>query len=126
MQVPPLGVLDPAEVRPPVLRFPFEAGDRLLLYTDGVIEARDNWGVFYPLADRLPQCAVADDPADVLERVHEDVRRHVGRQLGDDAAMLLLQYEPLAQPWVLPPEASTAYVALHKVGRPRGGAPAER
>jgi serine phosphatase RsbU (regulator of sigma subunit) len=125
VRVPPLGVLDPSEVSPPVLRFPFADGDRLLLYTDGVIEARDSWGVFYPLAERLPDCAVADDPADVLERVHEDVRRHVGRQLGDDAAMLLLQYEPLAQSWPVTPEAATAYVALHKVGRPRGGASEE-
>jgi serine phosphatase RsbU (regulator of sigma subunit) len=95
--VPPLGVLEPAAVCPPVLRFRFEDGDRLLLYTDGVIEARDRWGVFYPLADRLQDCAVDDDPADVLERVHEDVRRHVGRLPGgDDAAMLLLQFEPVA------------------------------
>ena len=117
--VPPLGVLQPAEVCPPVLRFRFEENDRLLLYTDGVIEARDRWGVFYPLADRLQDCAVDDNPADVLERVHEDVRRHVGHQPGgDDAAMLLLQYEPVMQP--------RAGVALplplpsHGIGRPRG------
>ncbi|WP_329567379.1 PP2C family protein-serine/threonine phosphatase [Kitasatospora sp. NBC_01266] len=91
--VPPLGVLDPADVAPPVQRVPFEPGDRVLLFTDGVIEARDRAGRFYPLAERLPGCA-AGGPVDVLERLHADVVRHVGRQLGDDAAMLLLQYEP--------------------------------
>jgi serine phosphatase RsbU (regulator of sigma subunit) len=115
--VPPLGVLEPAEVCPPVLRFRFEDSDRLLLYTDGVIEARDRWGVFYPLADRLQDCAVDDDPADVLERVHEDVRRHVGRLPGgDDAAMLLLQFEPVAQP------RAGAAPSLHRIAPPRGGA----
>ncbi|MDH6116491.1 PP2C family protein-serine/threonine phosphatase [Kitasatospora sp. GAS204B] len=92
--VPPLGVLDPADVAPPVQRVPFEPGDRVLLFTDGVIEARDRAGRFYPLAERLPGCA-AGGPVDVLDRLHADVVRHVGRQLGDDAAMLLLQYEPV-------------------------------
>nr|WP_134001088.1 PP2C family protein-serine/threonine phosphatase [Streptomyces sp. 846.5] len=92
--VPPLGVLEPGEVDPPVLELPLHDGDRILLFTDGVIEARDRWGTFYPLVDRLPAVAVAEDPADLLEQLHEDIRRHVGRQLGDDAAMLLLQYAP--------------------------------
>ncbi|MGW3039068.1 PP2C family protein-serine/threonine phosphatase [Kitasatospora sp. NPDC001159] len=91
--VPPLGVLDPADVHPPVHRVPLQGGDRVLLFTDGVIEARDRSGAFYPLAERLPRCADGH-PADVLQRLHEDVVRHVGRQLGDDAAMLLLQYDP--------------------------------
>lgn len=99
--VPPLGVLDPADVRPPVQRVPFEPGDRVLLFTDGVIEARDRAGLFYPLAERLPHCAVGG-PVDVLRRLHADVVRHVGKQLGDDAAMLLLQYEPVAGPSQLP------------------------
>lgn len=107
--VPPLGVLDPADVRPPVHRVALRGGDRVLLFTDGVIEARDRAGVFYPLADRLPRCA-AGRPADVLERLHEDVVRHVGRQLGDDAAMLLLQYEPPGGP-ALPHQGG---LALHQ------------
>lgn len=92
--VPPLGVLEPGEVDPPVLELPLHDGDRILLFTDGVIEARDRWGTFYPLVDRLSAVAATDDPADLLEQLHEDIRRHVGRQLGDDAAMLLLQYAP--------------------------------
>jgi len=93
--VPPLGVLDPADVCPPVQRVKVRPGDRVLLFTDGVIEARDHRGAFYPLADRLPHCAVGG-PVEVLHRLHDDVVRHVGRKLGDDAAMLLLQYEPVA------------------------------
>ncbi|MFI5532810.1 PP2C family protein-serine/threonine phosphatase [Kitasatospora sp. NPDC051853] len=95
--VPPLGVLDPADVRPPVQRLTVAPGDRILLYTDGVIEARDHRGAFYPLAERLPYCAVGS-PAEVLRRLHEDVVRHVGHKLGDDAAMLLLHHEPVQLP----------------------------
>ncbi|MFF4649696.1 PP2C family protein-serine/threonine phosphatase [Streptomyces sp. NPDC001380] len=100
--VPPLGVLPPESVRPPVRCTAFLPGDRVLLYTDGVIEARDGRGRFYPLLDRLPGCARTGGPGEVLDRVHEDVVRHVGRQLGDDAAMLLLQYEPVVVPEQLP------------------------
>ncbi|MCX5210924.1 serine/threonine-protein phosphatase [Kitasatospora sp. NBC_00240] len=99
--VPPLGVLDPADVCPPVQRVRLSPGDRVLLFTDGVVEARDRAGAFYPLAERLPAHALGH-PAEVLHRVHEDVVRHVGRQLGDDAAMLLLQYDPLTPATVLP------------------------
>ncbi|GAA1411401.1 PP2C family protein-serine/threonine phosphatase [Kitasatospora putterlickiae] len=109
--VPPLGVLDPADVRPPVHRVPLIPGDRVLLFTDGVIEARDRAGAFYPLAERLPRCADGGGPVDVLRRLHEDVVRHVGRQLGDDAAMLLLQYEP-------PPAADHPQAAVTAVLAP--------
>ncbi len=107
--VPPLGVLEPEDVHPPILRLPLQEDDRLLLYTDGVIEARNSWGVFYPLAERVPDCAAADTPALVLERIHEDVRRHVGHQLGDDAAMLLLQYTPLPTTGAVAPNRSVVH-----------------
>ncbi|WP_371479654.1 PP2C family protein-serine/threonine phosphatase [Kitasatospora sp. NBC_00315] len=99
--VPPLGVLDPGDVCPPVHRVPLLPGDRVLLFTDGVIEARDRAGSFYPLAERLPDRA-RGNPAEVLRSVHEDVVRHVGKQLGDDAAMLLLQYDPVVTLHELP------------------------
>ena len=96
--VPPLGVLPAESVRPPVKRVTVQPGDRMLLYTDGVIEARNRAGLFYPLLERLPYCARTGGPAEVLDRLHLDVVKHVGRHLGDDAAMLLLQYEPVALP----------------------------
>jgi serine phosphatase RsbU (regulator of sigma subunit) len=76
-----------------VLSVPLRPGDRILLYTDGVIEARDPAGNFYPLAERLPRHG-QDDPDEALRRLNGDVRRHVGRRLADDAAMMLLQYAP--------------------------------
>jgi len=92
-RVPPLGVLAPDQVRPPVLPLRLRPGDQILLYTDGVIEARDSAGNFYPLAERLPR-QLQDDPGETLRRLNRDVLRHVGRRLDDDAAMVLLQYAP--------------------------------
>jgi len=92
-RVPPLGILPPDQVRPPVLQLRLRPGDRILLYTDGVIEARDQAGNFYPLAERLPG-QLRDDPGETLRRLNRDVLRHVGRRLDDDAALMLLQYAP--------------------------------
>ncbi|WP_370093729.1 PP2C family protein-serine/threonine phosphatase [Streptacidiphilus sp. MAP12-20] len=121
--VPPLGVLEPEDVEPPILRLTLMEEDRLLLYTDGVIEARNSWGVFYPLAERVPDCASADAPAEVLDRLHEDVRRHVGHQLGDDAAMLLLQYAPVPTPGTALAVRSVVHPrAVHDQTTPQGHA----
>ncbi|QRX95220.1 PP2C family protein-serine/threonine phosphatase [Streptomyces noursei] len=91
--VPPLGVLPPEDVRPPVLHHPVRQGDAVLLYTDGITEARDGAGRFYPLPERLATLQ-AGDPEHVLSRLHADVRAHTGGSLHDDAAALLLRYEP--------------------------------
>jgi serine phosphatase RsbU (regulator of sigma subunit) len=68
-------------------------GDALLLYTDGVTEARDSRREFYPLTDRVAKLAAVADrtPAGLLDRLREDLLRHVGAPLDDDAAMLLVQ-----------------------------------
>ncbi len=68
-------------------------GDRMLFYTDGVSEARNRSGEFFPLA----QCRTlseAGDPDQILDDLSADVLRHVGHALDDDAAMLLICREP--------------------------------
>jgi serine phosphatase RsbU (regulator of sigma subunit) len=68
-------------------------GDRILFYTDGVSEARNRSGAFFPLA----QCRAlreAGDPDKILDDLSADVLRHVGHALDDDAAMLLARREP--------------------------------
>lgn len=79
----------PAARRTP-LTIPFGPGDQMLFYTDGVSEARDKTGAFYPLS----RCGVllgADDPDTALDRLQADVTRYVGHALEDDAAMLLIR-----------------------------------
>ncbi|MBF9071121.1 PP2C family protein-serine/threonine phosphatase [Streptacidiphilus fuscans] len=72
--------------------FPFEPGDVLLLYTDGLIEARDSHGRFYPLLPRAQALAVhaGQNPDSLLRLLSDDVQRHVGGPLQDDTAMIAI------------------------------------
>ncbi|MFD8823032.1 PP2C family protein-serine/threonine phosphatase [Streptomyces sp. NPDC059605] len=71
-------------------RVGFAPEEQLLLYTDGVTEARDGTGTFYPLGER--SALLGDpDPQAALEALRADVVRHVAGPLHDDAAMLLLR-----------------------------------
>ncbi|MFD0381251.1 PP2C family protein-serine/threonine phosphatase, partial [Streptomyces sp. NPDC127112] len=73
-----------------VQTFPFEAGDLLLLYTDGVIEARSADGRFYPFTERAPQWT-ADEPDELLRRLQADLLAHVHAHLDDDAAVVAVR-----------------------------------
>ncbi|MGD6755929.1 PP2C family protein-serine/threonine phosphatase [Streptomyces sp. BH105] len=66
-------------------------GDRLLLYTDGITEARDGRGAFYPLAERTVTL-YDEDPGVFLDRIAADVARHTQGRTKDDAALLLVDY----------------------------------
>lgn len=73
-----------------VQTFPFEVGDLLLLYTDGVIEARDAAGRFYPFAERVPRWA-AEEPDEFLRHLQVDLLAHVDAHLNDDAAVVAIR-----------------------------------
>lgn len=64
-------------------------GQRLLFYTDGISEARDRSGEFYPL-DRCAALLAGQDLGAALDRLCDAVTRHVGHQLRDDAMALLI------------------------------------
>ncbi|WP_405954930.1 PP2C family protein-serine/threonine phosphatase [Streptomyces phaeochromogenes] len=87
----PLGLSAHGPSEPEPFQADFLPGDQLLLYTDGVTEARDGDGQFYPLADRAPLLKERD-PEAALETLRQDLLQHVGGPLQDDAAMLLLRY----------------------------------
>jgi serine phosphatase RsbU (regulator of sigma subunit) len=82
-----LAALGPGEPKPQ--RVPFQEGDRILFYTDGVIEARDAGGAFYPLEERIG-LLLGSDPQIALDELRADLVAHIGGPLLDDAAMLLL------------------------------------
>lgn len=89
---PPLGLGSLVENTYTPTTFAFAPGDRLLLYTDGVTEARDRHGTFYPLLERA--AAWADRcPAQLVEAMTEDLQAHVAGPLDDDMAVVALQRE---------------------------------
>ncbi|MEU8825131.1 PP2C family protein-serine/threonine phosphatase [Streptomyces sp. NPDC048636] len=92
----PLGLTEFVGTDLAVESFPFEVGDIVLLYTDGIIEARDMDGAFYPLADRMVSWS-GDDPEALVRYLCEDLMAHSGGSLGDDAAMVALQRLPVPE-----------------------------
>ncbi|WP_217244853.1 PP2C family protein-serine/threonine phosphatase [Streptomyces sp. AC602_WCS936] len=88
----PLGLSAHGGPGPDPFPVPFVPGDQLLLYTDGVTEARDEEGGFYPLAERAHLLKDADVHR-ALDALREDLVRHAAGPHHDDAAMLLLRYQ---------------------------------
>ena len=121
---PPLGLLTLGDCSAAQLCFPLQPGDQLLLYTDGVTEARDARREFYPLPDRVAALGAktaaipiqaagraalrltsVQDSAPrqgLLDLVRADLLKHVGSPLDDDAALLLV-HAPDAWPGSLTP-----------------------
>jgi serine phosphatase RsbU (regulator of sigma subunit) len=66
-------------------------GDRLFLYTDGIIEARDRQGNFVDLPALLGS-AGTDGLEAALDQVLSGLRAAVGGALADDLAMLVAEY----------------------------------
>ncbi|MBX6391019.1 MAG: serine/threonine-protein phosphatase [Frankia sp.] len=88
---PPFGIAE--RYSPSAARW--EVGDRLLLFTDGLIEARSPAGDFFPLEDYLDLLREGT-PAEALDRLTELVTAHAGGHLRDDLAMLLIERRPPA------------------------------
>ena len=106
---PPLGLLALGDCSDAQLIHALQPDDQLLLYTDGVTEARDAKRAFYPLPERVSALAAklaGSQPASkavlksvsngngrqgLLDLVRADLHKHVGAPLDDDAALLLVQ-----------------------------------
>jgi sigma-B regulation protein RsbU (phosphoserine phosphatase) len=85
--VPPLGL--GSVPRPVTSRWP--GGSRLLIYTDGLVEARDRRGAFFPLVDHAP--ALGDGSLDdALDGLLARLVDHAGRRLDDDMALVLVEH----------------------------------
>jgi serine phosphatase RsbU (regulator of sigma subunit) len=89
---PPLGLGLALPGAAPVAGVALLPGDRLLAYTDGVTEARDAAGYFYPLATRVP--ALARDPAGLVPALWRDLAAFTGGGPRDDVALLVLSAGP--------------------------------
>jgi len=81
-----------------------EPGDMVLLYTDGVVEARSPGGELFgvPRLQELVQNQLAGglSAPETMRRVVRELLSHHSGQLSDDATLLMLEWRPLppAQP----------------------------
>ncbi|MER6102195.1 PP2C family protein-serine/threonine phosphatase [Streptomyces sp. NPDC001832] len=99
--LPPLGVVEPSVEDDHTDPFTFTGGDMLVLYTDGVIEARSPSGVFYPLAERVASFPTTN-PDTLLHHIHRDLLTHIGGHPVDDAALLIIECAPSHRPHLTP------------------------
>jgi sigma-B regulation protein RsbU (phosphoserine phosphatase) len=83
----PLG-LDPA---PTVQRFTLGASDRLLLYTDGLVEARAPEGRPFALDGQVQAVVAAPSLGAALDALVAQLLEHAGGRLDDDLALVLAQ-----------------------------------
>ncbi|MFJ5272691.1 PP2C family protein-serine/threonine phosphatase [Streptomyces sp. NPDC088358] len=90
---PPLGLAGISPDAYHVDTFAFEPTDTLLLYTDGVVEARNTTGGFYPILERASSWPW-NCPHRLLSRVNDDVDIHAGGHLEDDLALVAIQRTP--------------------------------
>lgn len=92
----PLGLGELAgDCRPHVRRVRLAPGETVLITTDGVTEARDGEGAFYPLADDLARAVAADprvvEPRRLVLHVRDGTLRHCGNRLADDTTVFAVR-----------------------------------
>jgi len=90
-----LGVFENAVFEETTLRL--DPGDTLLLYTDGLTEARRG-GVMLGEHELLAQVAsrLALSPADLTKQLYREALAFSGGDLGDDLALLAIRLQPVA------------------------------
>jgi serine phosphatase RsbU (regulator of sigma subunit) len=72
-------------------RFRLQPGDRLLLYTDGLTDARSADGTPFPLLAEATQALREPLPDDALDSLYDRVVAHAGARRADDLALVLCQ-----------------------------------
>jgi integral membrane sensor domain MASE1 len=96
--------LEPSHTSPPVGvrtgplvpdKFELHPLDRLLLFTDGLLEGRDRDGRFFPLREAVAEILDTQDLDQALDDLMTRYLRHVGGRVTDDIAILLAASHPL-------------------------------
>ncbi|WP_243716113.1 PP2C family protein-serine/threonine phosphatase [Actinomadura darangshiensis] len=108
---PPLTLLDLGGQWCEATSVPLRHGDRLLLHTHGLLEARDERGHAYPHAERAAALC-ADDPAATLESIQADLLDHAADAFSLATTLLLAHLERPA------PQPGTEQTAAHWTVQP--------
>jgi integral membrane sensor domain MASE1 len=99
--------LEPSHTSPPVGvrigelvpdQFELQPPDRLLLFTDGLLEGRDRAGRFFPLLEVVAEVLDTEDLDQALDDLMAQYLRHVGGRVTDDIAILLAASQVLPLP----------------------------
>jgi serine phosphatase RsbU (regulator of sigma subunit) len=94
----PLGISPVNPDTPVVAREQLEPGDRLLLYSDGIVEARDPAGKFFGqqrLVDFTERASLSELSApETLRRLTVAILEYQSGHLQDDATLLLVDWVP--------------------------------
>lgn len=97
-----LDLLEPAAPSPPlglaptpsIQRIKLVPGQRLLLYTDGLTEARNPEGALLPLDHEVHAALAAPELDQALASLLDVVERHTGGDVKDDLTVVLAQPDP--------------------------------
>jgi hypothetical protein len=72
-----------------------EPGDRIVLYTDGVTEARTASGEFFGvdrLVDTISRTAAGDSPPEAMRRLMHAIQDHHDGNMRDDATVVMIEW----------------------------------
>jgi Stage II sporulation protein E (SpoIIE) len=87
----PFGIGPPSEV----FQEQLEPGDTIVLYTDGVTEARTASGEFFGIervVDLIARVASDDSPPETMRRLMHAIERHNHGPMRDDATVVLIEW----------------------------------
>ncbi|MFJ8849317.1 PP2C family protein-serine/threonine phosphatase [Streptomyces sp. NPDC102437] len=94
----PLGWNFHSHTPPTTHRARLQPGDRILLYSDGVTEARSPEGDLFGeqrLADTVIRAMTVGEPApEALRRLLQQLKRHQEHQMSDDATIVMAEWHP--------------------------------
>lgn len=93
VSAPPLGLAERFGTTPPfsATTARWRPGDRLLLYTDGLIEARNRRGEFFA-REAIAAAMSLGERERALDRLMTSLAEHVADGITDDLALLLLEF----------------------------------